>query len=201
MKSLTMICTVAGLAFAAASSANAVAVIGAKTIHITSAAPTNDDYIQVSELVATQYGTGTDVALATQGGVATALNDYGGDSGPGAAIDGVSGTDFPAIYHSVGTPADYLDITLATPDTLSSLTIYGRNGCCQERDIYNVSIFNATGGLLYSGVLDDRTDAVAGATVTFSSPAPEPATWAMMVLGVGGLGAMARRSRRVLAAA
>jgi hypothetical protein len=39
-----------------------------------------------------------------------------------------------------------------------------------------------------------------GATVVLGPGVPEPATWAMMLLGVGAIGAVARRQRRTVLA-
>ena len=184
----------AALAAAAASAAGAVTVIGATTIHITNTVP---NYLQVAEVVASQFGTGIDKALTTQGGTATALNSYApGFSDPIKAIDGITGGNYysDTIYHSLGTPSDFLDITLAAPTTLSSLTLYGRTDCCSDRDLYTVSISNAAGTVLYSGNLD-ATGVTHSATVAFDAPStvPEPASWAMLIAGFGLVGAAARR--------
>jgi hypothetical protein len=194
-----------GLGFA--SPADAVTVNGATQIDITSASLT---YIQIAEVIATQAGTGTDVALAANGGTATALNQYCGTCGPGDAIDGVyprSYYDTPGIYTSAGTANDYLDIFLANPTNLASLTIYGREDCCQERDVFNVKILDSNSVVLYSGRID--TSAVdasgGGVTVNFDVAAtPLPATWTMMLIGLAGLGFFGYRGtkkRTVLAVA
>jgi len=53
-------------------------VYGVANVTVTSAFP---DYIQVSELIATQDGTGQDAALASKGATVTASSNYGtGDS-------------------------------------------------------------------------------------------------------------------------
>jgi len=184
----------AALAAAAASAAGAVTVIGATTIHITNSTPS---YLQVAEVVATEFGTGLDKALTTQGGTATALNSYApGFSDPIKAIDGNTGGNYysDTIYHSLGTASDFLDITLAAPTTLSSLTLYGRTDGGSSRDLYTVSISNAAGTVLYSGNLN-ATGVTHSATVAFDAPSavPEPASWAMLIAGFGLVGAAARR--------
>lgn len=176
-----------------ASGANAATLIGAKVIHITSGL---NSYIQVAEVVAVQAGTGSDVALASKGGTASALNQFAGSTGPANAIDGVYPSSYPNIYHSVGGTSDYLDVTLASPSDLSSLTIYGRLDGGQDRDVYGVSIFNMAGARIYSGVLDGRLAGGHGTTVVFSAGVPEPAAWAFILLGIGALGVAMRRARR-----
>ena len=176
----------------------AATVIGATEIQVTSGV---DDYLQVAELVADDFG-GVDVAYAGNGGTVSALDQYSATSQPENAIDGAmpfarSYGDTPGIYHSGSTAGAYLDAFFA-PATLSSLSIYGRTDCCDTRDIYNVTIFDAAGRPLYSGVLDaDNADHVG--TVVFDQPVtgiPEPETWALMLMGFGGLGALARRRLR-----
>lgn len=180
---------------ASASAASAVTVVGATNIHITNALGT---YLQVAEVVATQFGTGLDKALASQGGSASAPDAYApGFSSPAKAIDGNNGGGYytDTIYHSAGS-GGFLDVTLAAPTTLTSLTLYGRTDCCSERDLFTVSITNAGGTVLYSGNLDAR--ATNSATVTFDAPTsvPEPASWALLVSGFAMVGAASRRRNR-----
>lgn len=176
--------------------ATAVSVVGATRVVVTSAIPT---WIQVAELQAFQFGTGTNVALASNGGVATSSSVYAGVAFPGFANDGIAPNSYPNIFHS-GSPGagEFLQIAFAAPANLTSLTIYGRSDCCTERDLFNVQIFNAVGASLYSGVLDARGVA---ATVNFDAPSvPEPAVWTLMIGGFGLTGAAMRR-RTALAAA
>ena len=162
------------------------------SIKITNALPS---WLQVSEVIATQTGTGTDVALASQGATASASSNYGGGDSPAYAIDGVGPNNYPFIYHSGGADgSDWLLITLTQGFDLSSLTIQGRIDCCGSRDLYNYQLFNGT-TLVGSGVLDARNEAHS-ASVSFAPGAvPESASWAMMLGGFGLVGS-AMRSRR-----
>ena len=171
---------------------------GATTTPVTSIKITNalPDWLQVSEVIATQSGTGTDVALAIQGATASATSNYGGGDAPSYAIDGVGPTSYPFIYHSGSSNgSDYLLITLAGAFDLSSLTIQGRTDCCGSRDLYGYQLFNGT-DLIGSGILDARNDAHS-ATAEFAPGAvPEPASWALMLGGFGMVGGAMRHRRR-----
>jgi hypothetical protein len=190
----------AGLAGAASAST----VVGAKSVHITS---TNNTWIQVSELQAFDFAS-LNVALDSNGGVATAPNVYpGGNATPGQANDGdlPYAQPYDNLYHSGGTgPGNFLDITFANLATLASLTIYGRTDCCSERDIFTIDVLNATGGVLYSGTFNASGE-THSATVSFDrpvgNPVPEPAAWALMLSGFGLAGAALRRRRAMAMAA
>ncbi len=176
--------------------ATAVTVIGATKIEITNAFP---DYLQVAELQAFSFGA-TNVALTSNGGTATGSSTYAGFSSPDKAIDGNTGGNYysDTIFTSAGAGSgEFLDVTFAATN-LSSISIFGRTDCCNDRDLYNVTIFNAAGATLFSGQVDARGQT---GTVTFD-PAivPEPASWAMMVLGFGLVGFAARRRSVAVAA-
>lgn len=181
------------LALAAASQAGAVSVVGATKVRVTSAIPS---YIQVSELEAYEFGTLANVAAAANGGTASASSVYDAGFEAAKAIDG---DNLSTLFISAGFEAgEYLDIFFSHATTLTQLSIYGRSGCCTDRDIFNVQVFNRTGDVLYSGQLDAR--ATRSATVQFDDPpvtggVPEPATWALMVLGFGAAGALLRGRR------
>ena len=197
MANATKILAATAAILAMTGGAHAATLFGADTITITNAI---GNYLQVAEVVATQALTGTDVSLASNGATASAPDQYSGGSGPANAIDGNTGGNYytDGIYHSAGYPGS-LTVTLAAPANLSSLTLYGRTDCCTDRDVYNVVIRNGAGSSIYSGQLD-ATGASNSATVTFAG-VPEPASWALMLIGVGGLGAVLRRSRQGVALA
>lgn len=207
MKLLPVMALAAGL-LAGGSAASAATVLDATKIHISSAA---NDYLQISEVVALNYG-GMDVTYAgVPGTTAFAPDQYSATSQPGNAIDGAvpyyrSYYDNPGIYHSQFSTGGYLDV-MFNPSNFASLTIYGRQdtspdgSCCHQRDVYNVSILNAQQQVLYSGMLDARSGS---ATVNFDrlgAAVPEPASWALMITGFGLAGAALRRRRSVAATA
>ncbi|WP_430419765.1 PEPxxWA-CTERM sorting domain-containing protein [Phenylobacterium sp.] len=181
-------------ALAITGAADAAAVLGAKTIRVTNA---NGDWLQVGEVQALQDLTGINVALATNGATATGSGNYDTPANPSNAIDGVAPVGYPHIYHA-DSPGfgEFLEISLAATYNLSSLTIFGRADIFGERDIYNVEIFNASGASIFTGTLDNRALAGGGNTLAFGTAGPgvpEPTTWAMMILGLGGVGAILRR--------
>lgn len=65
-------------------------------------------------------------------------------------------------------------------------------------DPYNGIIFNNRTGTVYGGLTNDGD--IVGGSLTFAA-VPEPATWAMMLVGFAGIGVAARRKRATLALA
>jgi hypothetical protein len=186
------------LAFGAAPQASAATVVGAASIVITNPLP---DYLQIAEVIADNFSS-VDVALAANGATATASSVFTSAT-PGHAIDGIFPADYPDMYISA-TPfaGEFLRIDLASPATLASLTIYGRDGCCSGRDLFNYEIFNSDNLLLASGQLDARLgndNPNDFATVKFDAPrgdgVPEPAAWALLIAGFGLAGEALRRRK------
>lgn len=186
-----------------ASPAAQAKLYGVKTIELANG---NGMWLQVGELVATRFGDGADVALASAGAAASAPNQYSATSGAALAIDGIypaaySGSATPGIFHSlvIGSTA-MLDVTLAKATTLSSLTIYGRTDCCAFRDIYNITLRNALGDVIWTGTLDASAANGLGATIELNPLAPvstpEAPTTALMLAGFGGLALLANRRGR-----
>jgi hypothetical protein len=181
--------------------ATAATVVGATHITVKSAL---SDFLQVGELLAFDFGD-VNVALASNGGLATAAGQYPAPEGGGAAeaIDGAFPVNYdytyspviPGVYHSAGTGAgEYLTVAFAGAKTLSKIQIYGRGDCCATRDFYDVTIYGAGNAVLFSGQLDART--AGNASILFDAPSggvPEPASWALMIMGFGASGALLRR--------
>jgi hypothetical protein len=193
-KSVLLASAVAIGAFSTAANATVVT-----SIKITSdtAPPT---YLQVAELIATQAGTGTDVALASNGGIATALSSYSSFATPDKAIDGNSDGDYndQSLYHSGGPySSEFLLVTLGQAYNLSGLTIFGRtDGGVSYRDSFTYTLYNGT-NMVGTGALD-ATGLTHSASVSFDTggAVPEPASWALMLGGFGAIGGALRVRKR-----
>jgi len=144
-----------------------VSGVGVSVIEITPSTLNSEGWLQVSEVVATETGTGNNLALSTAGATATGSSNWP-DSSPNYSIDGVAPNSFPHIFHSNENITPFLRIKLAYPSQLDSIKLFGRTDCCSFRDIYNIRLYDSKGILLYSINDLDATasshSVVAGAT-------------------------------------
>ncbi len=176
-----------------AASAPADASVLVKKIVIKNGLPATD-YVQVAELQAISGV--TNVALASNGGIASATSSYPlAGSNPGMAIDGITGGDYytDGVWASATAGSfEALTITFNNSYALSALNFYGRTDCCSNRDVFDYTLYDENDVVVGSGKVN--------ATSGFATAAlPEPATWAMMLMGFGmvGAGLRSRRKRAV----
>ena len=171
-------------------SANAT-LIGVNEIRVTNGYTGADAYIQLSEIIARQTGTGTNVAL---NGTTTSNGSYDGNSTPNKAVDGLfSNLSFPNMYHSSGTTGAFFDVVFSGgPVSLDSVTLYGRSDCCSYRDIYNLQFFSVDHRLLLTINGINANNGTHSATVAV----PEPTTLALLGLGLLGFAASRRKSAK-----
>ncbi len=173
------------------SAANA-AIINIFEIRITPSALNTEGWLQVSEVVATETGTGNDLALASAGATAVGSSDWPGSS-PANAIDGIGPIGFPDIFHSnENDGSSFLSVKLASASSLDSVSIFGRtDACCSQRDYYDIALFDINGNQLFSATDLDGTN---GSVTSNLNAVPLPA--AVWLLGSGFLSLMVMGRRK-----
>ena len=186
IKDLTIAGVLIGAAvFAAPASAT---LIGVTDIKVTSGySILGQAFIQISEI---EVFNTSHVNIANTG-TATGSGDWSGSS-PNYAIDGIVNLSFPNMFHSSGTTGAFFNLNFGAPVNISDVSIFGRADCCSNRDIYNLSFFNAAGTLLYAVTGANATNGLTHSVTLVNVPEPAP----LALLGLGLLGLMGVRRRK-----
>lgn len=97
-----------------------------------------NETFQIAEIQAFETGTGINVALASNGGVASASTS-GFGTVPGLVNDNNLAGNHPNEWHSDDAAGAFIRITLPTATSLDAVTVFGRTDCCQNRqDNFNL---------------------------------------------------------------
>jgi len=154
-----------------------------------------NEALSIAELLA--FDNGTNVALATNGGVANQDSEgFGGAASRG--IDGNTNGDYfgaNSTTHNLGGIGGFFEVTFSAPAEIDSVQLFGRTDCCQPRDdSLTLTLFDGMGAVLLAtpvSIPDDDQEV----TVTFNA-VPEPATAALMGFGAVALASYGYRRRK-----
>lgn len=130
------------------------AISGVKSIEIKSSANSGSQFIQIAEVVAHRETNGSDAALASQGTTATAVSVYANRTARYGTENSIDGDLRPGhdslqnYYHSAAGANEHLTVTFAGTETLSGISIIGREDCCSSRDLYDITLRDAAGRIL-----------------------------------------------------
>lgn len=169
-----------------------VTATNAKSIVVSSAVPT---WLEIAEIEAITFD-GTNLALAGNGGTAVSTSDYCACSPASKAIDGVRPATWPQVWHSGGPGGDQnIRIQLANAATLSMVSIWGgAEPGFEYRDRFHLIVLDAVNTTLWEGNLDATGLGGQPISVEFLAPSvPEPATWWLLLAGLGLMGSVLRR--------
>lgn len=112
---------------------------------------TSGNYLQIAEIIALDYSSGTDIALKELGVMASASSGYTFHNDPYNAVNGNNDSGF-SYFHSGSEPKPMYTLIFPTEVFLSSFSIFGRShdSCCASRDVYDIEFFQEDGALIHS---------------------------------------------------
>jgi len=167
-------------------------------IVITPSMSNTEGWLQVSEVIAVEADTGNDLALSSVGAIATGSSNFS-SSDASFTIDGIGPSDHPQIFHSnEDDGTSFLNIVLASPSELDSITLFGRVDCCSNRDIYNIALFDSSGTLLFGANDLNATSSFHSVSIDLPNTVnsvPVPA--AVWLMGSGLIGLIGVRKKSV----
>lgn len=146
-------------------------------------------------------GVGSATTTAEQTYINLLLNGPATSIGPGysPAYTGINTStvlgSLPSLSGTAGVPFTY-DFS---PLQLSGLTVFAAHfGNSPDSNSTNVTAFWLLdlGNTPTSSITINDGQGVSNAQIFATAPVPEPATWALMLLGFGGIGMAVRRTRR-----
>jgi len=114
------------------------------------------DWTNLAELEAFEVFTGTNVALAFNGAIASASSIYGGGAYPASEFnDGISNMDGNMWHSGSGNTGEWVRVDLGGTKNIDYLRIHNRVDCCQDRSQnLLLELFDASNNLVYSKVIN-----------------------------------------------